>query len=71
MKTKYKYLLAFMDMAERFARTSEANRLKVACFIIKNGSIISLGIGFISVLLFCISMFSFFMVGTTIGDNNK
>ena len=41
---KNKYLLAFMDMVERFARTSEANRLKVACFIIKNGSIISLGI---------------------------
>lgn len=33
-----------MDMAERFAMTSEAIRLKVACFIIKNGSIISLGI---------------------------
>ena len=41
---KNKYLLAFMDMAERFAMTSEAIRLKVACFIIKNGNIISLGI---------------------------
>ena len=41
---KKKYLLAFMDMAERFAMTSEAIRLKVACFIIKNGNIISLGV---------------------------
>lgn len=41
---KQKYLEAFMDMAERFSLTSEAKRLKVACFIVKNGNIISLGI---------------------------
>ncbi len=41
---KEKYLLAFADMAERFAETSEATRLKVAALIIKNNSVISLGI---------------------------
>lgn len=41
---KEKYLLAFMDMAERFAETSEATRLKVGALIIKNDSVISLGI---------------------------
>lgn len=41
---KDKYLLAYMDMAERFAQTSEAKRLKVAAMLIKNGSILSIGI---------------------------
>ena len=41
---KDKYLLAYVDMAERFAQTSEAQRLKVAALIIKNNSVISLGI---------------------------
>jgi dCMP deaminase len=41
---KEKYLLAYMDMAERFAETSEANRLKVCAMLIKNGSILSIGI---------------------------
>jgi len=41
---KEKYLLAYMDMAERFAETSEAKRLKVAAFILKNDSILSMGI---------------------------
>lgn len=42
MKNKYK--LALMDMAERFAQTSEATRLKVGALIYKNDSIISLGV---------------------------
>jgi dCMP deaminase len=33
-----------MDMAERFAETSEATRLKVCAMLIKNGSILSIGI---------------------------
>ena len=33
-----------MDMAERFAQTSEANRLKVAAMLVKRGSILSIGI---------------------------
>lgn len=41
---KQKYLEAYMDMAERFAQTSEATRLKVCAMIIKNHSIISIGI---------------------------
>ena len=41
---KDKYLLAYMDMAERFAETSEANRLKVAAMLVKRGSILSIGI---------------------------
>ena len=41
---KDKYLLAYMDMAERFAQTSEANRLKVAAMLVKRGSILSIGI---------------------------
>ena len=39
-----KYLLAYMDMAERFSKTSEAERLKVAAMLIKRGSILSIGI---------------------------
>ena len=42
MKPKYKH--ALMDMAKRFAQTSEANRLKVGAIIYKNDSVISLGI---------------------------
>lgn len=41
---KQKYLLAFMDMTERFGLTSEAKRLQVGASIVKNGSIISLGV---------------------------
>lgn len=41
---KAKYLSAYMEMAEVFSKTSEANRLKVAALIIKNDAIISLGI---------------------------
>ena len=41
---KQKYLEAYMDMAVRFAQTSEATRLKVCAMIIKNHSIISIGI---------------------------
>ena len=33
---KQKYLSAFMDMLDRFAQTSEAERLKVAAVLIKN-----------------------------------
>lgn len=42
MKTKY--LNAYMDMVERFAQTSEAERLKVAAMLVKRGSILSVGI---------------------------
>lgn len=38
---KHKYLLAWMDCAERFAQTSEAKRLKVAAFLFKNGNMVS------------------------------
>lgn len=41
---KKKYLLAFMDMTERFAETSEANRLKVGACLIKNGNPIAFGV---------------------------
>jgi len=41
---KEKYLLALMDMTERFGQTSEATRLKVGASIIKNDAIISLGV---------------------------
>lgn len=40
---KHKYKLAYMDMAERFGQTSEAERAKVGALIIKNGSIIAEG----------------------------
>lgn len=42
MKDKYKS--AYMQMATIFANTSEAERLKVGCIIVKNDSIISLGV---------------------------
>lgn len=42
MKEKYK--LAFMDMAERFAQTSEAKRLRVGALLVKDDRIISLGV---------------------------
>lgn len=42
MKEKYKK--AFMKMALVFAETSEAQRLKVCCLIVKNHQIISIGI---------------------------
>lgn len=41
---KEKYSLALMDMCERWAQTSTAERLKVGAFIYKNGSIISMGV---------------------------
>lgn len=41
---KEKYLLAFMDMAERFGQTSTAERLKVGTLLIKDDRIISLGV---------------------------
>lgn len=41
---KEKYKLAFMDMALRFALTSEANRLQVGCLIVRDGQIISQGV---------------------------
>lgn len=41
---KEKYINAYMDMAARFADTSEATRLKVAALLVKNDAVISLGI---------------------------
>lgn len=41
---KNKYLLALMDMVERFGQTSEANRLKVGALIYKKDSVIALGV---------------------------
>jgi dCMP deaminase len=41
---KIKYAIAFSDMAERFGQTSAAKRLKVGALIVKNDSIIALGI---------------------------
>ena len=41
---KEKYLLAFMEMTEVFAKTSEANRLKVGACLIKNGNPIAFGV---------------------------
>ena len=41
---KHKYVLAMMEMAEVFSKTSCASRLKVGALIYKNDSIISLGI---------------------------
>lgn len=41
---KQKYLDAFMDMTERFALTSEANRLKVGACLIKKGNPVCFGV---------------------------
>lgn len=41
---KEKYLKAFMKMTEVFAETSEAERLKVAACLIKNGNPIAFGV---------------------------
>lgn len=41
---KEKYKQAFMKMAEVFASTSEAKRLKVGCVIVKNDTVIALGV---------------------------
>lgn len=41
---KQKYLNAFMKMTEVFAETSEAERLKVAACLIKNGNPIAFGV---------------------------
>ena len=40
---KQKYILAYLDMAERFGQTSEATRLKVGALLVKNDCIISQG----------------------------
>lgn len=40
---KQKFIDAFMDTAERFARLSSANRLKVGAIIVKDDRIISIG----------------------------
>lgn len=40
---KERYLTAFMDMTLRFAQTSEAEKLKVAACLIKNGNPICFG----------------------------
>lgn len=42
MKTKY--LKAFMEMTERFAQTSEAERLKVGACLIKNDNPVCFGV---------------------------
>lgn len=39
-----KYDIAYLEMAEAFAKTSVAERLKVGCVIIRDGQPISLGI---------------------------
>lgn len=41
---KQKYKIALMDMAERFGKTSEAERLKVGAILYKDDAIISLGV---------------------------
>ncbi len=41
---KAKYLMAFMEMTEVFAQTSEATRLKVGACLIKNGNPIAFGV---------------------------
>ena len=42
--TKDKYKQAFLKMAEVFAETSTATRLKVGCVVVKNATIIALGV---------------------------
>lgn len=42
-KLKRKYILAFMDMAERFGHTSEAVRRKVGALLVKDGNPIAAG----------------------------
>lgn len=41
---KIKYKLAIMNMTKEFAKTSEANRLKVGSILYKNDNIISMGV---------------------------
>lgn len=41
---KQKYINAYMDMACRFAQTSEAQRLKVGSLLVKDDRVISLGV---------------------------
>ena len=41
---KHKYKEAFMQMAETFGKTSEAKRLQVGALLVKNNSVISLGV---------------------------
>lgn len=41
---KHKYLLAYMDMAERFAETSCATRLKVGSLLVRGDNILSVGV---------------------------
>jgi dCMP deaminase len=40
---KQKWLNAYMDVAERFAQLSTANKLKVGAIIVQNDSIVSVG----------------------------
>jgi dCMP deaminase len=40
---KDKYILAYMDMAERFGLTSACERLKVGALLVKNGAPIACG----------------------------
>ena len=42
--TKPKYKEAFMQMAEVFSKTSTAKRLQVGCLLVKNDTIIALGV---------------------------
>lgn len=41
---KEKYLLAYLDMTERFSETSEAKRLKVGACLIKEGNPVAFGV---------------------------
>lgn len=41
---KQKYIDAYMDMTERFGKTSEARRLQVGAIIVKDNQIISQGV---------------------------
>lgn len=41
---KHKYLLAYMDMAERFAETSCATRLKVGSLLVRGDNILAVGV---------------------------
>ena len=42
MKTKY--LLAYMEMAVCFGKTSDANKAQVGCLLVKDGGVISEGV---------------------------
>lgn len=44
MSEKIKYKKAFMDMAFVFSKTSEAKRLQVGCLLVRNDTVIALGV---------------------------